>query len=206
MYMKLSDSFKAEDFKKCADFHGHICPGLAIGYRSSKTAMDWLRENRADDEEVVAIIETNACGADAIQVLTGCTFGKGNLVFRDYGKHVLTLISRNTGDGVRVSLKSDALTIDEEHQQLMGRIRQGDATDAEKERFQQLHLGRAREIMEKAPEALFDIRKAHEALPPKAKIEPSKLCDRCGEPTMSTKLTAQDGMMLCRECFKGEGA
>ena len=119
---------------------------------------------------------------------------------------MLTLISRNTGDGVRVSLKRDALTIDEEHQQLMGRIRKGDATDAEKERFQQLHLGRAREVMEKAEEALFDVRKTHEALPPKAKIEPSKLCDRCGEPTMSTKLTAQDGMMLCRECFKGEGA
>nr|WP_279383444.1 FmdE family protein [Methanobacterium formicicum] len=23
---------------------------------------------------------------DAIQVITGCTFGKGNLIFKDYGK------------------------------------------------------------------------------------------------------------------------
>jgi len=204
--MKLSDPFKVEDFKKCADFHGHICPGLAIGYRSSKKAMDWLRENRADDEEVIAIIETNACGADAVQVLTGCTFGKGNLIFKDYGKHVLTLISRKTGDGVRVSLKNGALTIDEEHQQLMGKIREGDVTDAEKERFRELHWRRSREVMEKAEEALFDVRKAHESLPPKAIVEPSKPCDRCGEPTMSAKLIAQSGMMLCRECSKGQGA
>jgi len=37
-----------------------------------------LGENRAEDEEIVAVVETDACGADAIQVRTGCTFGKGN--------------------------------------------------------------------------------------------------------------------------------
>jgi len=107
--MVQNDPFQAEDFKKCAAFHGHICPGLAIGYRSSKRGMAWLKENRAEDEEVVAIVETNACGADAVQVLTGCTFGKGNFFFKDYGKQALTLISRNSGDGIRVALKAEIL-------------------------------------------------------------------------------------------------
>ncbi|MDD1754133.1 MAG: formylmethanofuran dehydrogenase subunit E family protein, partial [Methanothrix sp.] len=29
-----------EDFKKAAEFHGHICPGLAIGYRVAKYAKE----------------------------------------------------------------------------------------------------------------------------------------------------------------------
>jgi formylmethanofuran dehydrogenase subunit E len=201
--MVQNDPFQTEDFKKCADFHGHICPGLSIGYRASLRALEWLKENRAEDEEIVAIIETNACGADAVQVLTGCTFGKGNLIFEDYGKQVLTLISRKTGDGVRVALKDGALEIDEEHRQLMDKIRKGDATDEEKQRFQELHLKRSRQIMEETSEALFDIRKTHGELPPKAKIEPSKPCDRCGEPTMASKLTEQDGVWLCGDCLKG---
>lgn len=200
--MTITDPFQAEDFIKCADFHGHICPGLAIGYRTSKKAMDWLRENRADDEEIVAIIETNACGADAVQVLTGCTFGKGNLIFKDYGKHALTLISRKSGEGVRVALKAGVFQIDEEHQKLMGKIREGNATESEKRRFQDLHMKRSREVMDKSEEALFDVQKAHETLPPKARIEPSKPCHRCGEPTMGTKLTERNGMMLCGGCLK----
>ena len=201
--MEFDGPFQAEDFKRCAEFHGHICPGLAIGYRSSKKALAWLNENRAEDEEIVAIVETNACGADAVQVLTGCTFGKGNLFFKDHGKQVLTLLSRNSGDGVRVALKAGALELNEEHSQLMDKIREGSATDSEKARFQELHLKRSRDIMEGSEEALFDVRKTHEELPPKAKIEPSILCDRCGEPTMASKLRDQDGMKLCGGCLNG---
>ena len=201
--MEFDGPFQAEDFKKCAAFHGHICPGLSIGYRASKWAMEWLKENRAEDEEIVAIVETNACGADAVQVLTGCTFGKGNLLFKDHGKQVLTLISRKTGDGVRVALKAGSLELSQEHRQLMDKIRNGDATEAEKKKFQELHLKRSRDIMENTEDALFDVRKTHEALPPKAQIEPSEPCHRCGEPTMASKLSAKDGMQLCGGCLKG---
>jgi len=200
--MVQNDPFQAEDFKKCAAFHGHICPGLAIGYRSSKRGMAWLKENRAEDEEVVAIVETNACGADAVQVLTGCTFGKGNLIFKDYGKQVLTLISRNSGDGVRIALKSGALELNDEHRELMDKIRDGSATDLERKRFQELHTQRCLDILEKPEEALLDVRQIHEDMPPKAKIEPSNPCARCGEPTMASKLASKDGMMLCGACIK----
>lgn len=201
--MEFDGPFQAEDFRKCAVFHGHICPGLSIGYRASQRAMGWLKENRAEDEEIVAVIETNACGADAVQVLTGCTFGKGNLIFKDHGKQVLTLISRKTGNGVRVALKAGALELNEEHRQLMDKIRKGTATGAERARFQALHLKRSRDIMENTEAALFDVREIHEDLPPKAQIEPSISCDRCGEPTMATKLTAQNGMNLCGGCLRG---
>jgi len=89
-------------FEEIVRFHGHQCPGLAIGYRMATAAMENLQSMRAEDEELVAIVENDACGVDALQCITGCTFGKGNLLFRDYGKQVYTVYSRSTRKGVRV--------------------------------------------------------------------------------------------------------
>ncbi len=200
--MNSADPFRVEDFEKCTDFHGHICPGLAIGYRASKAGMNWLKEHRSEDEEIVAVVETNACGADAVQVLTGCTFGKGNFFFKDYGKQVLTLISRNSGDGIRVALKEGALELTEEHRKLMEKIRTGQATEAEKQRFQVIHHDRARDILTKPLEGLFDLKPVNEPLPSKAVIEPSRPCEVCGEPTMGSKLTNIDGKLLCGGCLQ----
>ncbi len=46
------------------------------------------------------------CGVDAVQFLTGCTFGKGNLVHRDHRKNAYTFIRRSDGKAVRVSTRS----------------------------------------------------------------------------------------------------
>ena len=69
-------------YEEIIQFHGHECPGLAIGYRMAIAAMENLESFRAEDEELVAIVENDACGVDALQCVTGCTFGKGNLLFR----------------------------------------------------------------------------------------------------------------------------
>jgi formylmethanofuran dehydrogenase subunit E len=83
-------------YEELIAFHGHSCPGLAIGYRMTKAALFFLGVKRAYDEELVAIVENDACGVDAVQYLSGCTFGKGNLVFKDYGKRVYTFFSRRS--------------------------------------------------------------------------------------------------------------
>ena len=90
-------------------FHGHSCPGLAIGYRMSKAALAFLSGSRAKDEEIVAIVENDACGVDALQCLSGCTFGKGNLIFKDYGKQVFTLYNRSSRKGARVVFNSRSI-------------------------------------------------------------------------------------------------
>jgi formylmethanofuran dehydrogenase subunit E len=72
------------DLAEVIRFHGHMCPGLAIGYRAAKIAMERLGSWRAEDEELVAIVENDSCSVDAIQWITGCTFGKGNFFFRDH--------------------------------------------------------------------------------------------------------------------------
>ncbi|MBN1848513.1 MAG: TraR/DksA C4-type zinc finger protein [Deltaproteobacteria bacterium] len=198
--MQKEDLFESEDFRRCADFHGHICPGLSIGYRAAKVGMDSLKEKRALDEEIVAIVENNACGTDAVQVLTGCTFGKGNFIFKDHGKQAFTFMGRNTGQGVRVALKPDALKPDDRHHELMDKIREGSATKDEQEEFQTIHLQRAKEILGKTAGDLFTIQWVNTGLPPKAKIEPSIPCDRCGEPTMASRLVPKNTQKLCKDC------
>ena len=35
------------DLQEVVDFHGHLCPGVAIGYRAAKAAMDRMGLFRA---------------------------------------------------------------------------------------------------------------------------------------------------------------
>jgi formylmethanofuran dehydrogenase subunit E len=195
------ENFLDQDFQRCVDFHGHICPGLAIGFRAAKAGMDWLKENRAEDEELVAIVEAHACGADAVQVLTGCTFGKGNFLYRDYGKQAFTLFGRKFGRGVRVCLRPGALEPTARHRQLMQRIQRNEATREEQDEFGRLHQQKSWEILEKPLEELFTLKEISQGLPPKARIEPSKPCQVCGEPTMASKIQIRDGKESCRSCL-----
>jgi formylmethanofuran dehydrogenase subunit E len=39
-------------------FHGHMCPGLAIGIRAAEIALEQIGPH-AQDEEVVAVVETD---------------------------------------------------------------------------------------------------------------------------------------------------
>ncbi|NOQ85778.1 MAG: formylmethanofuran dehydrogenase, partial [Deltaproteobacteria bacterium] len=57
------------DLKECVVFHGHLCPGIIIGYRAAKIAMEKMRIKKARDEEVVCISMTDGCAVDAIQYL-----------------------------------------------------------------------------------------------------------------------------------------
>ena len=200
--MNAQQIMDSEAFRKCVDFHGHICPGLSIGYKAAKVAMGKLEEGRAGDEEIVAIVETDACSADAVQVLTGCTFGKGNFLYKDHGKMVLTLLSRKNGQGVRVAMRPGAFSPDEKHRALLQKVISGDAGEAETKQFHDLHLQRSRDVLEMPDEDLFSVKTVQIKLPDKAKIEPSEPCARCGEPTMRTKLETVDGSRLCRGCIE----
>ena len=93
------------DFEKCAAFHGHVCGGLTIGYKAAQYAIRLLNLTFSDDEEVVCIAENDACGVDAIQVMLGCSIGKGNLLFHMRGKQAFSVYNRKTGKAVRLVLK-----------------------------------------------------------------------------------------------------
>ena len=200
--MDAQQIMETAEFKRCEEFHGHVCPGLSIGFRAAQAAMQKLRENRTQDEEVVTVVENDACYADAVQVLTGCTFGKGNFIYRDNGKMALSLFSRKTGKGVRVAMRTGAFSPDETHMALMRKVMSGEADPYETDLLHALHLQRSCDILDMPEDDLFTIKNVTMELPARAKIEPSEPCNRCSEPTMGSKLEEKDGRKICRDCLE----
>lgn len=189
-----------ETLERVVEFHGHMCPGLAMGVQA---ALIGLREigPHAKDEEVVAVVETDMCGVDAIQFLTGCTFGKGNLIHRDYGKTAFSFHRRSDGRAVRIVLRPDAWQRDPEHQALFAKIRSGSATEAERARFGELHVSQSRKVLALDPDDLYRIETVTTPAPRKARIHTSVVCAECGEAAMETRVRRLDGRELCQPCF-----
>ncbi len=98
----------AKDFLTAGQqFHGHACPAMPMGLRAGAAAMNALGVDRDQDKELFAVLELGDghcahCFADGVQMISGCTFGKGNIRKRGYGKFGLTLIDRKTGRSIRV--------------------------------------------------------------------------------------------------------
>src|SRR5574337_379297 len=128
----MSDS---DDLRDTIQFHGHLCPGLALGYRVAKAALRELHADRPHDEELVAVVENDSCAADAVQFITGCTFGKGNLIFRDYGKHVYTFYNLRTGQCIRVSEDFRGFENDQRFSELKKRQEAGEDVSRERQAY-----------------------------------------------------------------------
>lgn len=187
-------------FEKAVEFHGHQCPGLAIGYRVAQIALDKFK-NRSEDEELIAIVENNSCAVDAVQAITGCTFGKGNFIFRDYGKHVYTLIKRGDSKGLRIALKPQNDPADERHMEIFKKLQKNSATDDEVDEFRKLHEQKTCNILEAPENELFKIEEVSIEPPQKAQIFETVICDECGEGVMSSRITTIDGKSVCIPCF-----
>ncbi len=188
------------DFLEAIDFHGHLCPGLAIGYRAAGIAMGRLGVERGTDEEILGIVETDACGFDAFQVITGCTLGKGSLVYRDYGKQAFTVVRRSDGHGVRVAMRHDAFPVDEGFVKKMKRGFSAEATPEEKRIAWTQHHQRAVELLSLDESRFATITEVEVELPQPAKIFPSVVCAVCGEPVMESRLRVRDGEPCCIPC------
>lgn len=196
--MDLVDMFP-QDFLACGRFHGHICPGLALGYAAAKAGSGRLGVGASEDEEVVAIVENDSCAVDAIQYLLGCTFGKGNFIFRDWGKQVFTFLDRKTGRAVRVSFRGP-MPGHEERRALKSKLDSGQATDADKEAWDELRNQTARDLVCADPESLFDVTEIDMEMPPLARVVGTQACERCGEPTVIERLVEREGRLICRQC------
>ncbi|WP_406662592.1 FmdE family protein [Methanolobus sp. ZRKC3] len=197
-----SNSPSIPSFSDAASFHGHICPGLTIGYIAAKAAIEKLDSHRDVDEELVTIVENDACGVDAVQVLTGCTIGKGNLIFKDHGKQVFTFICRNSKKAVRAALKSsfDINSIDSGIGELRSKVMSGKASEAESIELK-TRINNISESMRASPvEDLFDIEFTDTKIPSKARIFNSVKCTKCGEMVSESRARVHNSDFVCIPC------
>jgi formylmethanofuran dehydrogenase subunit E len=171
-----------------------------MGVRAAEIALAEVGPH-SPDEEVVAIVETDMCGVDAIQFITGCTFGKGNLIHRDYGKNAYTFIRRSDGRAVRVSPRSGGWQRPPGWEELFAKVRAGAATSEERERFWTIQRESSARIVSMPVEQLYDVQPVDVKAPPPARILASVDCSTCGEPTMETHVRRLEGRELCAPCF-----
>lgn len=187
--------------EKVIEFHGHWCPGLAMGIRASELALKEI--GKAGDEDIVAVVETDMCGVDAIQFLTGCTFGKGNLIHLDYGKNAFSFFRRVDGKAIRIVTRKDAFQDKSDELKTLRRKRMnGTISSEEEKRLREINEERIKRIMEMPLEELFKVNPVSSPPPKRAMILDSLICESCGEATMETKTRRFLGKTLCIPCFK----
>lgn len=163
-------------WEDCAAFHGHVCGGLTIGYKAALYAAELLDLTFSKDEKVVCISENDACGVDAIQVMLGCSVGKGNLLFHMRGKQAFSFYNRATGKSVRLVLKPRPKEMTRE------------------ESFQYYQSCE--------PMDMFDVKETTITLPEKARLFDSYVCDCCGESTGANWIRLAGEKKLCMDCYQ----
>lgn len=185
------------DLREAIQFHGHLCPGLALGYRVAKAALRELKADRPRDEELVAIVENDSCAADAIQFITGATFGKGNLIFHDYGKHVYTFYNRRTNHGVRISEDYRGFDNDGRFPELKNRQRAGEDVSRESQAYM---MEKASAILKADEKEIMTITPVTAPPPHEARIRGSVRCSLCGEKFMESRGRVKNGKIVCIPC------
>ena len=160
----------------CVTLHGHECGGLTIGYKASLYAIELLKLDFSADEQVVCISENDACGVDAVQVMLGCSIGKGNLLFHMRGKQAFSFYNRKTGTSVRLVLKPKPEGMTRE------------------ESFAYYQACK--------PEEMFDVKDTTIQLPEKARLFDSYVCDCCGETTGANWIRLAGDKKLCLDCYE----
>ena len=160
----------------CAAFHGHECGGLTIGYKASLYTIELLNLEFSDDEQVVCIAENDACGIDAIQVMLGCSMGKGNLLFHMRGKSAYSFYNRKTSKSVRLVLKPRP---------------EGLTREASFAYYQSCR-----------PEEMFEVKETTILLPERARLFRSYTCDCCGESAGENWIRLAGDRKLCLDCYE----
>jgi len=188
------------DWERVVEFHGHVCPGLAIGYRAAKLALERFLEKGGNLDDLYVITENDACGVDAIQVLTGCTFGKGRLIYKDTGKMAYTFGSISWGKGERLVVRGEFWQRSSDQEELFNKILEKKATEEERKRFSELQNKRAEEILTMPTDQLFKIQEVPFKIRP-VKIFKSLTCSKCGESVMEPKARLYHGEIVCKDCF-----
>ncbi len=165
-----------EYWEKAKAFHGHQCPGLAIGVKVCEAVVEKMGVSPAFDEELICITENDACGVDAIQALMSCTMGKGNLIYKGTGKQAFTFIRRDTQKAMRFYLKA---------------------------RNNGMERAQYQEYLLTAPvDEVFDYKEVEAHIPEPARIFSSVTCEKCGESAPEHKIRLQQGKQVCLDCYQ----
>jgi formylmethanofuran dehydrogenase subunit E len=176
---------EAKDFYQTGlALHGHKCPAMPMGLRVGAAAMNALGVERAKDGQLVAEVEIGeehcaTCFADGVQMVTGCTFGKGNIRRLYLGKWALVLVDKKSGRAVRVAARADAMAANKQTDFFQKyRMKGVPASQVPAEVVEPL----VERVMAAPQEKLLSVGEVFErALPERPHSFESFVCELCGE-------------------------
>jgi len=196
--------------RKAGELHGHFCPYLALGVRAGYAALKALNiQQNLGMERVIAIVETNSCFSDGVQMVTGCTFGNNCLIYRDLGKTAVTVAQRN-GSAVRVALKAEYANSFgaryPEANALFQKIvvKHEEAIQADQEKLMRLWAESSFGQLELPEEEVFNVSYQEVQMPAFAPVFASVRCSVCGENVMETRARIRNGEPICIACASAE--
>jgi formylmethanofuran dehydrogenase subunit E len=191
--------------RKAAELHGHFCSYLTYGVKAGYIAIKELEIKSAGMEEVIAIVETNNCFSDGIQILTGCTFGNNALIYKDVGKTAVTVAKR---DGIALRIALDPIyekSIEKEYFEANGLwekivVKREEATQQEHNKMMELFAKMAFKELKKPTGKMFRITRMKINTPEYAPIFNPVICPVCGEKTY--KPIMHNGKLVCMHCAR----
>lgn len=99
-----SDPCQQQWLAQCAARHTRLCPRQVLGVRMGLLGARLLGlEAPRTDKRLLVIVESDGCGADGIEVVTGCQIGRRTLRVLDFGKLAATFVDVETGQAIRVA-------------------------------------------------------------------------------------------------------
>ncbi len=195
--------------EKAGELHGHFCNYLAYGVMAGYIAVRELGVKSTGMEEVIAIVETNNCFSDGVQMVTGCSFGNNALIYKDLGKTAMTLAKRD-GSAIRVTLDPDFEDSREkeypEAYELWNKIvvKREKAEPEEYMKMMMLFYEMTINELNKSEDEMFRIKRMKIKLPDYAPIFATVRCSICGENIMETRSRIKDGKPVCMDCAEEE--
>jgi len=186
--------------KQIADFHGHLCPDLVIGYRAAQYALSRL-EIKLVMPHLRVIVENNTSAVDAIQMLTGCTPGNQRLSIRDEGKHVY-VFQINNQRGLCLTLAPSGADMPAQFLSVEQKIQESRANLDETAFYQYMLDRRIAHLLKLPIDVLFETRWVEVVWPEQPLSSAIWKCDGCGEPVIESHLINLHGRRLCQRCLE----
>lgn len=167
---------------------GSVRSGMILGIRLTMAGLRALSiaEPRQHKRKLVAIVETDRCLPDAVELVACCRLGNRTLKFRDYGKLAATFVDLTTMAAVRVAGRE---------------LANARAVRAFPELEREKALQRA--YQDFSDDQLLAVRAVSVTLAPEdipGYWSQRVLCQACGEGVSFGKYALFAGRQLCRPC------
>ncbi len=183
--------------------HGHKCPAMPLGLRVGAAAMNALGVERSTDGQLIALVELgdehcSHCFADGVQVVTGCTFGKGNIHQLGYGKFGLTLIDVAHKRAVRVVPKAEVQVATKKTEFFKNYREKGVPAskvpaNVVEPLIEKVMDESEEQIMTISPIFDYEVEKGKESFA-------SFVCEQCGDMVVEKYGRVYDGLKVCIPC------